>query len=98
METLSIIQLKDIIGDSRYTIIDLRERKEYIKWHINGAVNIPFSILEKGHYQLNKNKRIVFYCYRGNHSIMAASKYEKLGYNTCAVVGKIEDFEKYKDL
>lgn len=82
-----------------FYLIDVREPMEYYPGYIPSAVNIPNGLLIfkvqnddfwEGQflYTPAKDDEIVVYCKKGNRSIMAADKLQKLGYtNVKYVVG-----------
>lgn len=76
--------IKDVyiseIDKSEYCIIDVRGHKEYLEWHINGAINIPLSDIRRKISGVNKQERILLYCQSGIRSMRAARILERLGY------------------
>lgn len=56
-------------------IVDVRTSAEYLKDHIQGAINIPLRQLKKNLNELNKNMRpVLFYCKSGKRSQKAYHK------------------------
>lgn len=51
--------------------IDVREREEYLLYHIPGAKNLPYDDMEQWEKRLDKSKTYVLYCERGSLSMMA---------------------------
>ena len=76
--------IKDVyigeIDKSEYCIIDVRGHKEYLEWHINGAINIPLSDIRRKIISVNKQEKILLYCQSGIRSVRAARILERLGY------------------
>lgn len=69
-------------GSNRPTIVDVREREEFVQGHIPGAVFIPRGYLELQieQYQPDRSAEIVVYCAGGVRSILAARNLQEMGY------------------
>ena len=63
-------------------VIDLRDSNEFSNGHIAGALNIPFTTLEKRikEFAQYKDKPIVLVCKMGQHSSSAGKKLMAEGY------------------
>lgn len=64
------------IGKKDTVIIDLRNEEEYEEAHIRGAINIPYEQLEEKKDIFKSYHYVIFYCDRGNASMMAAKTYD----------------------
>lgn len=63
-------------------IIDVREKAEYIKKHIEGSINIPYNELIFNHNKyLDKNKRYFLICSGGIKSKRATNILTIYGYD-----------------
>ena len=71
----------ELIKDNRYPILDVRDKKEWSKGHIKGAVLIPFKELKKRVYELNKykNRELLVYSKTGREGIEASRFLVKKG-------------------
>ncbi|GIV79504.1 molybdopterin-synthase adenylyltransferase MoeB [Litorilinea aerophila] len=72
------------------TIIDVRERDEFVQGHLPGATFIPRGFLELQieQHQPDRDKPIVVYCAGGVRSLLAARNLKEMGYtNTISLVG-----------
>lgn len=103
-------QLKNYLGRSDVLIFDLRDKNDYDKEHIPGAVWLDVELLERDIRRIfsrnfvpdedreifNKKgiRLIILYCDRGNQSIYATRDLAKLGYPVVSLNG---GFEKYKE-
>lgn len=67
-----------------YTIVDVRDPKEYAEGHITGAVNIPASQFASRSNILDKEKKIIVYCNSGGRSYNAYRKLKKMDYRNIA--------------
>ena len=91
VETISAKML-DYYVDRRDTlIIDLRDREEYRKSHVKGAVNIPYSEIDE-YTEFPLDKTLVLYCDRGGASLLLARQLAKKGHRTRSVIGGFEAY------
>lgn len=68
-------------------IVDVREKDEYARGHIPGAVNFPLSDLGSDFTKLDKNKDYYLVCQSGGRSAMAAEFLSDQGFNVTNVMG-----------
>lgn len=67
----------------QYTVIDVREPKEFKSGHVAGALNIPPDQLMNGAKQLTdlpKDSNIIVYCRTGSRSNVARNILSDLGF------------------
>lgn len=85
------------IDFSEITVVDLREKDEFIISALDGAVNIPFSEIGQKIYTIPKDKPVLVYCREGDWSgevveILVDAGYDayhiKDGYNAYRQLGK----------
>ncbi len=63
------MDLKKILNQPDTTIIDVRERLEFLMGHVNGAINIPLGKVPSHLEEIKEmDKPIVLYCVSGNRS------------------------------
>lgn len=74
-----IYELKELMNNSTYVIIDVRTKDEYNTGHIVDAINIPYDEINKN-IDIDKNNVIFVYCKSGNRSKIAYNNLKKLGY------------------
>ena len=91
-DTIKTNDIIKFIGSPNVMIIDLRDREEYLAGHIPTAVNIPYDDLEEKKYALRRNYLLIFYCDRGNMSLLAARDLMKDGYNIKSLYGGIHAY------
>ena len=65
---------------SAYTLLDVRQPKEYEDEHIPGAKLIPLPGLKEGLSELDKHKPVIAYCAIGGRSLAAAQLLSGLGF------------------
>lgn len=91
-ETIKTNDIMKYIGKANVIIIDLRDRAEYASGHIPTAVNIPYEELEDRKSELRRNMLLIFYCDRGNISLLAARDLMKEGYNIKSLYGGLRAY------
>lgn len=91
-ETIRTNDIMKYIGKQNVLIIDLRNRDEYNVGHIPTAVNIPYEELEEQKCNLKRNYLLIFYCDRGNISLLAARDLMKDGYNIKSLYGGLHAY------
>lgn len=72
-------EMKTLMNNNEYIILDVRTKEEYSEGHIIDAINIPYDNLNKD-TSLDKDKIIFVYCRSGNRSKIAFDTLTKLGY------------------
>ena len=70
-------EIKKIMQENEYIIIDVRTKEEYESGHLVDAINIPYDQLSD---DLDKSKVIFVYCRSGNRSNIAFKTLTNLGY------------------
>ena len=88
-------------GNGRGVLIDVREKEEYAKGHIPGAVNIPYDELQNRIPELTELTRprmgggsvfVILYCERGNTSLLASRDLYRRGFFVKNVHGGIHAY------
>ncbi len=72
------------------TIIDLRSREEYGRFHLKGAVNRELEELLNWPGQIDRGFPVLFYCTRGSESLRAAVSFSRMGYQAFDVANGIQ--------
>jgi len=96
-ETIRTNDITKYIGKKNVMIIDLRDMEEFDAGHIPTAVNIPYEELEEKKQYLQKSYLLIFYCDRGNISLLAARDLMKDGYNIKSVYGGLRSYHGKMD-
>lgn len=73
-------EIKEIMKNGNYQIVDVRTKEEYQEAHVKGAMNIPVDEIMENLDLLDKAKTIFVYCKSGNRSNMAYNTLKGLGY------------------
>lgn len=74
----NLTEVKKLMIDNEYVIVDVRTKSEYNSGHVVGAINIPHDKIEDN--ELDKNKLIFVYCKSGTRSQLAYETLTSLGY------------------
>ncbi|MEG0592565.1 MAG: rhodanese-like domain-containing protein [Coprobacillus sp.] len=92
-QTITAKEAKTMIEEREVIIIDVREENEYNQGHIQDAILIPLSSINKDNELLpDKDKTVLVYCRSGNRSAKAAKKLVDLGYKDIYDFGGILDW------
>ncbi len=79
-----------LAASGNYIVIDLREKEEYEKGHLEHALSMPDAKVNEIERLNLKNELWLLYCSRGNLSFRLASKLARMGYQVWAVGGTID--------
>lgn len=77
---VNVDKVRELVENNEY-IIDVREKYEYEKGHIKGAVNIPLSELRKRTDEIPKDRAVYLHCRSGQRSYNAIMALQNLGFN-----------------
>lgn len=78
--------IKNYKESQKYVLIDLRSKQEYVKGHVDGAINIP-NFTNKELNSLNRNVTYILYCSRGSLSFKIGRNMAMKGFNVMVVAG-----------
>src|SRR5690242_3711044 len=77
LEPVSRDDLVSRLREKRVTVLDVRPEDEFALGHLPGALNIPFSELERRLKELPKNREVIAYC-RGPYCVLSFEAVKKL--------------------
>lgn len=88
-------------GSGKCILVDVREQEEYLRGHIPGAVNVPYEELQDRIQEMRELTRfgttsevpVIFYCERGNTSLLAARDLYKAGFSVINVHGGLVNYK-----
>lgn len=88
-------------GSGKCVLVDVREKEEYLRGHIPGAVNIPYDELQDRIQEMRELTRVgtasavpvIFYCERGNTSLLAARDCYRAGFSVLNVYGGLTNYK-----
>ena len=91
---ITSVQASNLIR-SNAKVIDIRDKNDFNKSHIYGAVNIGINEVEKVLRLFpNKNEKIIVVCSKAIRSIAIAEQLSEMGYRN--VYNLMDGYEKYK--
>lgn len=76
---ITLDNIKEIVENKEYVIIDVRTKEEYKEGHIKDSINIPYNEIDKN-IEIDKEKIIFVYCRSGSRSKIAQETLTQLGY------------------
>jgi len=83
---VSTSEFDELKADENTVVLDITEDIEYMVYHIEGAVHIPWGQLRQRLNELDKNKKIVVYCAIGVRSYNAARTLMQEGFSDVYVL------------
>ncbi|MFA9466143.1 MAG: rhodanese-like domain-containing protein [Velocimicrobium sp.] len=84
---VSANEIKPYIGKAGTLVVDLRDKDSFKKAHIATAINIPYEDF-LGEESIRANySTIIFYCERGNSSLLVARDYKDIAPLVLALAG-----------
>ena len=97
---ISVKDAVDYLGREDVLIFDLREKEEFERGHIEGAVREDWERLEEriGGYLQGREEEIqwiILYCERGNTSLLIARDLARVGYPVMSLKGGYLAWKKY---
>lgn len=88
-QTISMKQLESMLdGEQYFTLLDVRGRTEFVRAHLDGAVNLPLQELDDGYASvIPRDRPVVVYCAYGGQSMLASRKLDQMGYQVINTSG-----------
>ena len=80
-------ELEQLRKRYRVTLVDVREKEQYLRSHIPGAIHIAFEELMRHPMRMPAEGVVVFYCSKGNKSFRAALHFAARGYRAYSLKG-----------
>ena len=81
IETIKSKSFIDILKLNKINILDVRRESEYSNKHIEGALNIPLSVISNKSHQIKFNDELYIHCAGGYRSVIAISILKKMGHS-----------------
>ena len=93
---VNVDKVRELVEKGAF-IVDVREKYEYKRGHINGAVNIPLSELRSRMSEIPKDRPVYLHCRSGQRSYNAVMALQNSGYgNVCNIAGSFLDLSFYE--
>ena len=96
----ALLTVQENVATHKAVLVDVREPGEWKEGHVEGAISLPLSSLNKEvdttalEHQLPKDKVVYTHCVMGVRALKAAKILEKLGYNVRPLNAGYEDLVK----
>ena len=81
--TLLPEEFKKRVESGEYTVVDVRDEKDYNDGHMKDAIHTSVDTIDEDIKDLPKEKPFLTYCYSGNKSWTVADKLSKEGHEVC---------------
>ncbi|MBP3872585.1 MAG: rhodanese-like domain-containing protein [Lachnospiraceae bacterium] len=99
-ERLSAVEAYEYMSyETLYCILDVRDRTEYERSHVDSAVNLPVSeIVERADEVIpDRNMMIYIYGSDSDESCSAAQKLSDMGFTSVTETGSYQDWIRLRD-
>ncbi|MGT2949697.1 hypothetical protein BU202_00020 [Streptococcus cuniculi] len=96
IKTIDLAEAKNKVFARQAQLVDLRSEVEFEIDHVEGALNIPYAVLEDNLEKLDKDKTIILYC-RGlfcTYANQAAAVLNRSGFEAYSVNGTHFDWRR----
>lgn len=87
VQIIAVWDLEKLLEQTNALLIDLREKEDYEKGHIKGAMHMVYEDIFYEAKQFQKNRPLVLYCERGNASLLAGKILGEMGFVTYTILG-----------
>ncbi len=77
-------------------LVDIREQEKYEEGHIPGAISVPYTEEQSFLERLERKKKTVLYCDRGNLSMRAVMRTRRAGYPVYSLAGGYEGYQRFQ--
>lgn len=94
--TAVLLALSCAAVSAKTVLIDVRTPEEFAAGHLEGALNIDHSVIDKriGMTGVGKEDEVILYCRSGRRSAIALNSLKGMGYKKLLDYGGIEDARK----
>lgn len=89
-------EFKEKAASGDYTIIDVREEKDYNDGHIKGAIHTTVDTFEEDMKDFPEDKPFLTYCYSGNRSWTVADKLAQEGHEVYNAWDGTKEYDGYE--
>ena len=85
----------ELVNTGDYTIIDVRDEKDFNKGHLAGAINVPVDDAEELIDTLPTDKPFLAHCYSGNRSFKVADMLAEQGHEVINALDGTKEYDGY---
>jgi len=83
LKTISAIEAQRMIAHDGAVLVDVRERHEIAREHIDGAIELPLTSFKTGDLKAAKGRKAIFFCHSGGRTRMYAGQIEAKASGVC---------------
>ena len=91
-EPLTPSGVSELAASEEIELIDVREPHEFEAGHIAGARNIELNALSERAGEIDRARKVVFYCRTGSRSGMATEAFAQAGYDAHNMEGGLVEW------
>lgn len=84
------------VTDPSHVLVDVREPDEYGAGHLDGAINLPLSVLRERYHELPRDKPIWLYCAVGQRGYFAQRMLMQHGYDARNLSGGFTTWKAFQ--
>ena len=85
----------ELASTGNYTIVDVRDEKDYNEGHLPGAINVPVDNAEELIKTLPTDKPFLTHCYSGNRSFKVADMLANEGHEVINALDGTKEYDGY---
>lgn len=85
-----------LVQSGEYTVIDVREDKDYNEGHLQGAIHTTVETVDQDMAGFPTDKPFLTYCYTGNRSWQVADKLAKAGHTVINAFDGTKEYDGYE--
>ena len=93
---IAVWDMEKIMKKRSVVLVDLRERDEYMKEHIEGAISVPYDSFWKRGDWWKKDTEFLLYCQRGNASLQIARELVEKGVPAMSLLGGYLAYKRFQ--
>ncbi|MFZ5735958.1 rhodanese-related sulfurtransferase [Rhodopseudomonas thermotolerans] len=83
VKTISAIEAHRMMTEDGAVLVDVRERHEITREHIEGAIELPLTGLRHGDLTGAKGRKAIFFCHSGGRTRMYGGQIEAKAAGVC---------------
>ena len=83
VKTISPIEAHRMVAQDGAVLVDVRERHEIAREHIDGAIELPLTSFKHGDLADAQDRKAIFFCHSGGRTRMYAGQIEAKARGVC---------------
>lgn len=85
-----------LVASGEYTVVDVREDKDYNEGHLQGAIHTTVETIDEDMKSFPTDKPFLTYCYTGNRSWEVANKLAQAGHMVINAFDGTKEYDGYE--